>query len=51
MEVASKKLQHGSSMTDAGCPSSFGFGLEEGHVPTFWPLLFSSRLGDTQDIL
>ena len=29
-------------MTDAGFPSLFGLGSEDGHVPTFWLLLHCS---------
>ena len=32
-----KKLEHVSRMLYAGCPSFLGFGLEDGHVPTFRP--------------
>ena len=34
-----KKLEHGCRMIYAGVPSFFGFGLEHGHVSTFWLLL------------
>ena len=27
-------------MIHAGVPSFFGLGLEDGHVPTFWLLLY-----------
>ena len=37
--VDSKQLEHGCRMVYAGFPSFFGLGLEEGHVPTLWPLL------------
>ena len=35
LTVRSKELEHGCIMVRAGVPS-FGFGLEDGHVPTFW---------------
>ena len=35
----SKKLEHGCRVICAGVPSSFGLGLEDSHVPTFWLLL------------
>ena len=34
-------------MINAGCPSFFGFGLEDGRVPTFWllrPMTMELRL-------
>ena len=42
-----KKLEHGCRMIYAGCPSFFGlgFGLEDGHAPAFWLLLFGSAKG------
>ena len=39
----SKKLEHGCRMMYAGVPSFFGLGLEDGPVPTFWPLLQKTR--------
>ena len=38
--VDSQKLEHGCRMIYAGVPSFFGLGLEDGHVPTFWLLLY-----------
>ena len=32
----SKKSEHGCKVIYAGCPSSFGLGLEDGQIPTFW---------------
>ena len=37
--VASKKLEHGCGLVHAGAASLFRWGLEDGHVPTFWPPL------------
>ena len=37
--VDSRKLEHACRVLYAGCPSFFGVGLEDGHVPTFWLLL------------
>ena len=38
--VDSKMLEHGCRVIYAGFPSFFGLGLEDGHVPTFWLLLY-----------
>ena len=35
------KLEHRSRMICAGVPSFFGLGLEVGHAPTSWLLLYS----------
>ena len=35
-----KNLEHGCSTTCAGFPSFCGLGLEDGHVPIFWLLLY-----------
>ena len=46
----SRKLQHGCRMLYAGSSASFGLGLEDRHVPTFWPLLYrapSTYVGPT----
>ena len=37
--VDAKKLEQGCRMIDADCPSFLRLGLEDGHVPSFWPLL------------
>ena len=37
MAVDSKRLEHGRRMLNVGCRSFLGLGLEDGHVPTFWP--------------
>ena len=37
--TVSRQLEHGCKMIHAGCPSFFGFGSEDVHVPTFWLLL------------
>ena len=42
--VDSKKLEHGCRMVYADCPSFLGLGLEVGHVPNFWLLLYFSAL-------
>ena len=39
--VDSNTLEHGCRMILAGFPSFTGLGLEGGHIPTFWLLLFS----------
>ena len=39
MGVDSKKLEHRCRVINAGCPSFFGLGLEDNHVPTFRPLV------------
>ena len=41
--VDSNKLEHGCGANHADVPSFFGFGLEDGHVPTFLPLLRGAR--------
>ena len=46
-DIDSKKLEHGCWMIHAGLPSSFGLGLEDGHVPTFWLLLYLPRSSKT----
>ena len=38
-------------MIYAGVHSFFGLGLEEGHVPTFWPLLYCRVLGRTRGVV
>ena len=38
--VDSKKLEHGRRMFYTGFASFFGLGLDDGHVPTFWLLLY-----------
>ena len=42
--VNSKKLEHGCRMIYAGSASFCCLGLEDGHVPTLWPLLYSRNL-------
>ena len=42
--VVSKKLEHGCRMIYDGFPFFFGLGLEDGHVPTFWRLLYLLKL-------
>ena len=42
--VDSNKLEHGCRIVHTGVPSFFGFGLEDGHVPTFWLLLYCRPL-------
>ena len=38
-----KKFEHACKMIRAGlCSLCFGLGLEDGHVPTVWPLLGGS---------
>ena len=34
-----KKLEHACRMIYDGSPSFVGLDLEDGHVPTFWPIL------------
>ena len=41
--VDSNKLEHGCRFFYAGCPSFFGLGLKDGHVPAFSLLLFPKR--------
>ena len=36
----SQKLEHATRIIYAGIPSFFGLGLEDGHVPTLWLLLY-----------
>ena len=36
----SNKLEHGHRMNSDPCPFSSDFGLEDGHVPTLWSLLY-----------
>ena len=42
--VDSRKLETESTMNYAGFPSFVGWGLEDGHVPTFCPLLDAGQL-------
>ena len=45
LTVDSKKLEHGCRMIFAGLPPFCRLGLEDGHVPTFWFLLYNVELG------
>ena len=41
--VDPKKWEHGSRIVYAGFTSFYGLGLEDGHVPTLWLLLYISN--------
>ena len=41
--IDSKRLEHGRRMICAGSASFCALRLEDGHVPTFWPLLYLLR--------
>ena len=45
-----RKLEHGCRLTYADVHSFFGFGLEDGHVPTFWLLLQNTRSLGSMDV-
>ena len=45
--VGSEKLEHGRLKSHDYFASVFGLGLEDGHVPIFWLLLYIRYLGLT----
>ena len=47
--VGSDKLEYGCRRIYAGSPFVFGLGLEDGHVPTLWLLLYGSGMTELQD--
>ena len=46
----SKSLEHGNRMIYAGTPSVLGLGLEDGHVPTLWPLQYVASPQVSKDV-
>ena len=51
--VDSKELEYGPGTTNAGCPSSLGFGVGDSRIPTCWLLLStkSVKLAACPDLL
>ena len=49
--VDSKKLEHRCRVICAGSASFFGWRLEDGHVPTFWLLLYGRGVAGLRLVL